>query len=87
MSEFLSNVWLELKGMNQKILICAIFCKFDLLTGNGPMNSNQQIDNLKILQSQIERSSKEGLILVIGDINIDLIKLEHPTYYQNKTKD
>ena len=85
MSESLSNVWLEIKGINQKVLICAIYREFNDLTGKGPMNIEQQLERLEILHTQIEKASKEGLILIIGDMNIDLKKWEDgPKYYQKK---
>ena len=85
MSESLSNVWLEIKGINQKVLICAIYREFNDLTGKGPMNIEQQLERLEILHTQIEKASKEGLILIIGDMNIDLEKWEDdPKYYQKK---
>ena len=75
MSDLLSIVWMEIKGINQKILVCAIYREFNDMTSNGPMSIDQQIERLKILHTQIEQASKEGLILVIGDMNIDLGKL------------
>ena len=58
MSESLSNVWLEIKGINQKVLICAIYREFNELTGKGQMNIEQQIEKLEILHTQIEKASK-----------------------------
>ena len=58
MSESLSNVWLEIKGINQKVLICAIYREFNDLTGKGQMNIEQQIEKLEILHTQIEKASK-----------------------------
>ena len=84
MSEHLSNVWLEIKGINQKVLICAIYREFNDLTSTGQMNPDQQVDKLEILHTQIEKASKEGLILIIGDMNIDLEKWEDLKYYQKK---
>ena len=84
MSELLSNVWLEIQGKNQKVLICAMYREFNDLTCKNPMTIDQQIDRLKILYLQIEQASKEGLILVIGDMNIDLLKWEDRNYYLKK---
>ena len=36
------------------------------------------------LHAQIEQASKEGLILVIGDMNIDFQKWENSSYYLKK---
>ena len=84
MSDTLSSVWIEVKGINQKILVCTIYREFNDMTRKVPMNLHQQIEKIKILQSQIEVASKEGLALVIGDMNIDINKLEDPSYYQKK---
>ena len=84
MSEYLSNVWLEINGINQKVLICAISREFNDLTGEGQMSITQQLERLELLHSQIEKASKEGLILIIGDMNIDLQKWEDPKYYQKQ---
>ena len=84
MSEALSNVWIEINGINQKVLICAIYREFNDLTGNGTMLIEQQIEKLELLHLQIEKASKEGLVLIIGDMNIDLLKWEDPKYYQKK---
>ena len=84
MSEHLSNVWLEIEGINQKVLICAIYREFNDLTSTGQMKPEEQVEKLEILHTQIEKASKEGLILIIGDMNIDLEKWEDLKYYQKK---
>ena len=84
MSGSLSNLWLEINGINQKVLICATYREFNDLTGKGPMSIEQQLEKLELLHTQIEKASKEGLILIIGDMNIDLQKWEEPKYYQKK---
>ena len=84
MSDLLSNVWLEIKGKNQKILICVIYREFNDLTNMCTMTIDQQLERLKIFYLQIEQASKEGLILVIGDMNIDLEKWEDSKYYLKK---
>ena len=76
MSNTISSVWLKLKTKSQKILICTIYREWDNLDGNGPLNTGQHTENLHILQSQIEIAIKEGLVIVIGDMNIDLKKWE-----------
>ena len=81
MSDQLSNVWLEIDGKNQKILVCTMYREFNSLTGKGQMTQKEQIDRIKILQIQVEKASKEGLILLIEDLNIDLVKWEKPQYY------
>ena len=39
---------------------------------------------MNILFSQIERAEKEGQVLIIGDMNIDLDKMDDPKYYLRK---
>ena len=48
------------------------------------MSLNQQLERWKIFQSQVEKATIEGLILCLGDMNIDLKKWEDTTYYQKK---
>ena len=83
MSNTISSVWLELKTKSQKILICTIYREWDNLDGNGPLNTDQHTENIHTLQPQIEIEIKEGLVIVIGDMNIDLKKWELPKI--NKT--
>ena len=84
MSNLLSNVWLQVNGVKQKVLICTIYREFSDLTSKGQMTIEQQLERWKILHSQVEKASKEGLILIVGDMNIDLQKLEESTYYLKK---
>ena len=58
-----------------------MYREFNNLTNKGPMTINQQLDRLRIFHSQIEKASTEGLLLSIGDMNIDLEKWEDPMYY------
>ena len=71
MSNLLSNVWIQIYGKGQKILLCFMYREFNDLTNNGPLSIEQQIKKLKILHLQIEKATQEGMILVIGDLNID----------------
>ena len=48
------------------------------------MSINEQLERWKIFQNQVGQASKEGLILTIGDMNIDLEKWEESNYYQKK---
>ena len=84
MSNVLSNVWLEVNAARQKTLICFIYREFSDLTSRGQLTIEQQLENWKIFHSQVEKASTEGLILGIGDMNIDLEKLEESTYYLKK---
>ena len=76
MCNLLSNIWLEITTKIQKFLICVIYRKFSDLSSKGQMTINQQLERFKIFQSQVEKASKEGLILVLGGLNINLDKWE-----------
>ena len=84
MSSLLSNIWLEIQGKGHKILICVIYREFNDLTGNGKMGENEETERLQVLHSQVEKASKEGTLLMLGDMNIDLDKMEEEKYYQAK---
>ena len=86
MSDSIQGVWLEIKGKGQKILICTIYREFSDLTRKGQMSINDQIERLHILQSQIEQATKEELVLCIGDMNVNISKMEDPTYYLRNLK-
>ena len=47
------------------------------------MTIDQQLVGWKIFLSQVEQASKEGLILCLGDMNINLEQLEEPKYCNN----
>ena len=81
MSNLLSTIWFEINGTNQKILICVIYREFSDLTGMGQMSIDQQIERWRIFKSQVEHAKNEGLILRIGDMNINLEKIEDSNYY------
>ena len=76
MSDLLSNVWIEIKGSNQKILICLMYREFNDLTINGKLSQNQQLERLKIFALQMKQATNEGLVLSVGDWKIDLQKLK-----------
>ena len=84
MSELFSSVWLELKSRSQKILICSAYREFSDLINKEQMSVNQQLERWEIFCTQVQKASKEGLILCVGDFNIDLEKWEETTYYQKK---
>ena len=84
MSSLLSNIWLEIQGKGHKILICVIYREFNDLTGNGKMSESDEIERLQVLHSKIKKASQEGLVLIMGDMNIDLDKMEEENYYQAK---
>ena len=78
MSNSISTVWIEMDTKSQKILICTIYREWNNLDGNGPLDTNQHSENMLTLKAQIEVAIKEGLVIVIGDMNIDLKKWELP---------
>ena len=84
MSEFLSTVWLEVRTKSQKILINVTYREFSDLTKKGQLTINEQIERLKILHLQLQKASKEGLIVILGDMNINLEQWEDSTYYLKK---
>lgn len=43
MSDSIQGVWLEIKGKNQKVLICAMYREFNDLTSKNPMTIDQQL--------------------------------------------
>ena len=75
MSNLLSNVWIELKGSNQNILICTMYHEFNDVTSNRKLSQNQQMERMKIFSLQLKQATKEGMVLAIGDWNIDLEKI------------
>ena len=70
----MSNVWIELKGSNQNILICTMYHEFNDVTSNRKLSQNQQMERMKIFSLQLKQATKEGMVLAIGDCNIDLEK-------------
>ena len=87
MSNLLSNVWLQIIDKSQKVLICLMYREFSDLTHKGQLSINEQIERLNIFHTQVEKASKEGLILIMGDMNINLEKWEDPNYYLKKLAD
>ena len=76
MSDKLSNVWIEIQGKHQKILICTAYREFSDLVTPGQMSGTEQRERWKLFMDQAKSASKEGLVLVIGDLNLDLEKFE-----------
>ena len=48
------------------------------------MSIDEQFERWKFFHSQVEKASTQGNIIVIGDMNLDLEKLEESTYYLKK---
>ena len=84
MLELFSSTWLELKDRSQKILICTAYLEFSDLSNKEQMSINKQIERWEIFRTQVGKASKKGLVLFVGDFNIDLEKWEDTTYYQKK---
>lgn len=51
------------------------------------MSIDQQLERWNIFQSLVEQAKKEGLILCMGDMNINLNKIEDPNYYLRNLAD
>merc|ERR1712242_94504 len=81
MSNQFSSVWLEIKGPIQKILICTLYREFSDRNGQGRYSENEEKERWQIFREQVNRAAKEGLILCLGDYNIDLDKLDDTSYY------
>ena len=60
------------------MLICLMYQESNDLTSK--LSIENQIERLKIFSLQIEEATKEGMVLAIGDMNIDLEKLEDSKY-------
>ena len=48
------------------------------------MSIDQQLERWVIFNSQVQKASAEGTIVVIGDMNLDLDKIEESSYYLKK---
>ena len=48
------------------------------------MSINEQLERLKLFHLQVDKVSKEGSILVIGDMNINLEQWDDSKYYLKK---
>ena len=68
-------------------MIGIAYREFNDLTGNGPYSQKERIEKLKILMSQVEKASKEGLSCLMGDLNLDLKRFEEMKYYAKKESD
>ena len=69
-------MWIEIQGKHQKILICTAYREFSDLVTPGQMSGTEQRERWKLFMDQAKSASKEGLVLVIGDLNLDLEKFE-----------
>ena len=84
----ISTVWLEYKPhQGKKIMICPKYREFNPLTGendNDKKNIDAQLKRFEIFNNQVEMASKEGNLLIQGDLNIDLISWREESYYLKK---
>ena len=46
------------------------------------MSDKEQKERWKLFMDQAKLASKEGLVLVIGDLNLDLESFDDPNYYK-----
>ena len=63
------SIWLELKQNHKhNILICGFYREW---SNDGLLNTQDQLDAIRILTSQIEKADAEGKkIVVLGDANL-----------------
>ena len=67
---------------NQKILLCTVYRELSNLVTPGQMSDLEQREKWKLFMNQTKVASKEGTVLVLGDLNLDLERFEDPTYYK-----
>ena len=48
------------------------------------MSDKEQKERWQLFMEQAKIASKEGLVLAIGDFNLDLNRFEDPTYYKKE---
>ena len=77
----ISNVWLQLKSESQKVLLNFTYREFNDLTGKGRMSQTEQTERVNKLVDQFEKACSEGLVVALGDLNVDLNRTEDDTYY------
>ena len=61
-----------------------MYQEFSDLTSKGQMSIIEQLERLKLFHLQVDKVSKEGSILVIGDMNINLEQWDDSKYYLKK---
>ena len=61
-----------------------MYCEFSYLNSKAQMTINQQLERSQIFHSQVEKATKEGLILIIGGMNVNLELWEESIYYLKK---
>ena len=82
MSPLLCSVWLETTAKDgKKVLLSFIYREFNDLADNGKLSIPQQVERMQIFNTQIDKAYKEGLVVCMGDFNINLEKYSSPSYY------
>ena len=84
MCQEVANVWLEIQGGKQKTLITTVYREFSNLVTKGQMSDIVQRERWEIFMNQAKKASKEGYVLAIGDMNLDLARFEDSTYYKKQ---
>ena len=87
MSDQLSVVWIEINAGTQKVLIASIYREFSDLVTPGQMNHTEQKRRWEIFLNQAKLASKQGLVLALGDMNLDLNRFEEPSCYLKTISD
>ena len=57
------------------------------MSGSGALTINEQAERMKVFGEQVEKAASEGLVLGLGDLNIDLNNIDSPNYYLRKVSD
>ena len=84
MSDKVASVWLEIKDGNHKTLITTVYREFSNMVNSGQMSDSEQRERWNVFMEQVKKASKEGLVLGIGDMNLDLERFEDPKYYKKQ---
>ena len=83
----ISNVWLQLNSDSQKVLLNFTYREFNDLTGKGRMSISEQTERVNKLVDQIEKACSEGLVVALGDMNLDLNRKEDTNYNLKQVAD
>ena len=59
-----------------------IYREWSNLVTPGQMSDKEQSERWQIFMNQAKMASREGLVLVIGDTNLDLERFDDATYYK-----
>ena len=82
MSSKIATVWLEIRGLDgKKILVCQYYREFNDRAGSGKMTPNEQLERFQEFCKQVEKAAAEACTICMGDLNLDLNKLEDDDFY------